>query len=249
MGNALNKIISLLIYLIPASILYAGAPFITNDPVPATFRGTDIYLFSNLNKTNIVIEEPYLNLAAVEADWGFLPDFQVSIVIPYAWANTSIHASHGWGDIQLGITYRFVEETPQLPHIALAPQMTLPTGDVDDNLGNGQISFQLPIWFQKSWGPWTSYGGGGWAFNAAPGQRNYPFAGWLLQKDLSKALTFGLEIFSEGAVSDTGRASTAINAGGNYNVTEQFSLLFSAGHSIIGQQRVLGYIGILWSIS
>ena len=39
----------------------------------------------------------------------------------------------------------------------------------------------LPLWLQKSWGPWTTYGGGGFGFNTARGGRNWAFLGWQAQ--------------------------------------------------------------------
>jgi len=62
------------------------------------------------------------------------------------------------------------------------------------------------MWLQKSWGPWTTYGGGGYVINPAPGQRNYCFGGWLLQRDFSERLTLGGEFFAQGKSSDVGES-------------------------------------------
>lgn len=226
----------------------AGPPFITNDPVPATFKSAEIYLFSNLDDTNITIEEPYLNMAAIELDWGVSNNLEINMVAPYTAANTQSDSARGIGDIQLGFTYRFIEETETRPQVSFAPEMSVPTGNADRNLGNGRVAVQIPLWFQKSWGPWTSYGGAGWTFNSAPGMRNYPIAGWLVQKDLNDAWTLGIELYTQGAVSDEGSASTALNVGGNYNINQQFSVLFSAGHSILGQEHTLAYLGLTWTL-
>lgn len=229
------------------SAVNAGPPFITNDPVPASFRSAELYLFSNLDYTDIVIEEPYLNMAAIEIDWGVSTNLELSLVAPYASANTRADSPRGMGDIQLGLTYRFIEETDARPQVSFVPQMSVPTGNADRNLGNGRVAVQLPLWFQKSWGSWTSYGGAGWTFNSAPGMRNYPIAGWLVQKDLNEAWTLGVELYTQGAVSDEGSASTALNLGGNYNINPAFSVLFSAGHSILGQEHTLAYLGLTWT--
>lgn len=226
----------------------AGPPFITNDPVPETFKSVALYLFSNLDYTNIIVEEPYLNMAAVELDWGASDNLELSIVAPYTAANTNPDSARGMGDIQLGLTYRFIQETELSPQLSFVPQLSIPTGNADRNLGNGRVAVQLPVWLQKSWGSWTSYGGAGWTFNSAPGMRNYPIAGWLVQKDLNEKWTLGAELYTQGAVSNEGSASTALNLGGNYNFNQQFSLLFSAGHSIFGQEHTLAYLGLTWSL-
>jgi hypothetical protein len=57
------------------------------------------------------------------------------------------------------------------------------------------------LWLQKSFGPWTTYGGGA-ALNSAPGQRDYPFGGWLVQRDFGKHLTLGREFFAQGRDTD-----------------------------------------------
>ncbi len=57
----------------------------------------------------------------------------------------------------------------------------------------------MPIWVQKSFGPWTTYGGvGETIFNRVPGYRNFPYAGWLVQRDIGKKWTLGAETFYHG---------------------------------------------------
>jgi hypothetical protein len=147
----------------------------------------------------------------------------------------------------LGIKYRFLHETNGWPQLGIFPMAELPTGDAGRGLGNGRTWFRLPLWAQKSWGPWTTYGGGGAALNSAPGQRDYPFAGWLVQRDLGKRLTLGGEIFTQGKDMDTDHGFTALNFGGQFNFNEHFSLLFSGGHSVAGDDHNLWYVGLYWT--
>jgi len=127
-----------------------------------------------------------INGPAVEINYGPLPDTQLSVTIPMTSVGGNAPSASGLGDIQLGLKYRFVQETNGWPQMAFYPAITLPTGDASRALGNGRAWFQLPLWLQKSWGPWTTYAGGGPAFNSVPGQRNFPFGGWLLQRNLGK---------------------------------------------------------------
>jgi hypothetical protein len=110
-------------------------------------------------------------------------------------------------------------------------------------LGNGRAWFRLPLWLQKSFGPWTTYGGGGAVLNPAPGQRDYPFGGWLLQRDFGPHLTLGGEVFAQGRDTDDDHGFAALNFGGSYNINEHFSLLFSAGHSVADDRHMLWYFG------
>lgn len=231
--------------IIPA---YAGAPFITDDPETISLYDAEVTVFSNLNKSNIVDDQPYWNLLAAELDVSLFPNFQVSVMVPYSWADTSIHSAKGLGDIELGFTYRFINEAEYFIDVGISPMMSVPTGDANDELGNGRIATAIPIWFQKSWGAWTSYWGGGWVFNTEPGDLNYPFAGWLVERDLNETVTLGMEIYTQGAGTEAGSAWTALNLGGNYNFSKQFSLMFSAGHSILGQSVLLGYLGFEWML-
>ena len=77
--------------------------------------------------------------------------------------------------------------------------------------------------------------------------RNYPYAGWLFQKNINDNFTLGAEIFTQGATSINTRPFTVINAGGQYNVTKHFSLLFTAGHSIVGETHKVAYFGFYFT--
>ena len=71
-------------------------------------------------------------------------------------------AAHGLGDIELGVKYRFLSETARRPQIGIFPMLEVPSGDPRRGLGNGQVWARLPLWLQKSSGPWTTYGGAGY---------------------------------------------------------------------------------------
>jgi hypothetical protein len=151
------------------------------------------------------------------------------------------------GDVQLGVKYRFLHETNGWPQIAFYPAVTLPTGNAARGLGSGRAWFQLPLWVQKSWGPWTTYGGGGAALNSAADRRDYGFAGWLLQRDFGEHLTLGGELFAQGRDEDNDQGFIALNFGGSYKLTEHFSLLASAGHSVAGENHMLWYFALGWT--
>lgn len=147
----------------------------------------------------------------------------------------------------MGVKYRFVTETATRPQIGIFPMAELATGDPSKGLGNGQTWYKLPLWIQKSWGPWTTYGGGGAVLNHAPEMGNYGFAGWLLQRDFGDHLTLGAELFTEGPQSVGARGSTIFNAGGYVLPTKRFNVLFSLGHSIRGESQTVAYFGLYWT--
>jgi hypothetical protein len=227
----------------------AGPPFLTDDPEPVEHEHWEFYTFSTLDKAEkaVAVQAP-----AFEVNYGFAPDFQAHVVVPFQASIPSGGATaYGAGDSELGIKYRFLQETDSLPMAGIFPMLEVPTGQADRGLGNGKAWAKFPLWLQKSWGEegrkWTTYGGGGYALNTASGQRSFPYTGWLLQKQLSEKLTLGGEIFAQGRTEDGGQATVIGNFGGHYDFTKNFSLLFSAGHSIAGDRHLLGYLGAYWT--
>jgi hypothetical protein len=111
------------------------------------------------------------------------------------------------------------------------PLVELPTGNQDRGLGAGHVRVFLPLWVQKSFGEWTTYGGGGYWINQDEhlGDKNYWFFGWLLQRKITEHLTLGGEIFHQTADTIDGVDSTGFNFGGIYDFDEHNHLLFSAG--------------------
>lgn len=236
-----------LISLVVSIPCFADAPFITTDPETTEYGHLQVYVFSILNKSNVANEEPFLFAPAFEADIGALPNFQLHLLVPHAWALPipGVRAANGAGDVETGFKYRFIEEKDDLPQISITPLFELPTGDPNRYLGNGKMWMQLPIWLEKSWGDWKSYGGGGYVINPDRELNNYPFAGWEIERKFDK-LTLGIEAFTQGAVAIQSRPYTLINAGGFYDITKKFSVLFSSGHSVLGEDHFLMYFGLYW---
>ena len=241
------KIIALAVCLnlILSVRLFAGPPFLTDDPEPVDYHNWEAYVFGNGDHTSGGYT---INGPAVEMNYGVLPDTQLHLIVPMTTVvGGGSPAVSGLGDTEFGIKYRFLHETNWWPQIGIFPMAELPTGDANRGLGNGRTWFRLPLWMQKSFGPWTTYGGAGAALNSAPGQHNYPFGGWLVQRDLGPHLTLGGELFAQGRDTDTDKGYAALNFGGQYNVSDHFSLLFSAGHSVAGDDHTLWYVGLYWT--
>ena len=232
------------LYLILATRTFAGPPFLTDDPEPVDYQHWENYLFATGDHEGGGYT---INGPAVELNYGPLPDTQLSLTVPMASVGGNTPDASGLGDVQLGVKYRFLHETNGWPQIAFYPAVTLPTGNAARGLGNGRAWFQLPLWLQKSWGPWTTYGGGGAALNSAPDRRDYGFAGWLLQRDFGEQLTLGGELFAQGRDEDDDQGFIALNFGGSYKLTEHFSLLASAGHSVAGEKHTLWYFALGWT--
>ena len=233
---------------------FAGPPFLTDDPEPVDFKHWEVYLFGTVDSTvknGISGTGP-----ALEVNVGALPNLQLHMVLPLAFSiPQSGRSIYGLGDLELGFKYRFIKEKEAgfRPMVAIFPMLEIPTsvdfhtGSATKGFGNGQVWYKLPIWLQKSFGHWTTYGGFGYGFNPAPGQRNFPYGGWLLQRELGKRLILGGEIFAQGQSSNDTRSFAVFNLGGFFKITENFQLLFSGGHTLAGANHTIGYLGLYWT--
>jgi hypothetical protein len=99
----------------------------------------------------------------------------------------------------------------------------------------------VPIWLQKSFDKWTTYGGGGYWVNPGIGNKNYWFAGWLLQRQLTDNLAFDGEIFHQTADVIGGKDQTGFDLGGVYDFTENHHILFSAGRGMQNAPTTNGF--------
>ena len=223
----------------------AGPPFLTDDPVPVDYGHSEFYVFSTYDKTP---EGKDITLPAFEYNYGVLPETQLHVMVPFVKSAPSDASSEfGLGDVEVGVKYRFVQESSYMPQIGVFPMVELATGNADRGLGNGKPWWRLPVWLQKSWGEWTSYGGGGYVINHEPGTASYSFGGLLLQRDIGDKWTLGGELFARSKDADDGERTTLANVGGYYKFTADFNLLFTVGHSVSGEKHTLGYVGLWWA--
>jgi hypothetical protein len=228
---------------------FAGPPFQTDDPDPVPYKHFETYAFELSDGTRA--GGTVLELPAWEMNWGAAPNLQLHIVVPLAssFPPDGGPVNFGIADTELGTKYRFIKETKYRPEIGTFPFVELPTGSPSRGLGVGSIWYRLPVWAQKSWGPWTTYGGAGEVLANAPGFSNYSFGGWLLQRKVRKKLILGGELFSHGAegTATNIRSSAMADFGGYYTIHEGYQLLFASGHSFAGQGETYTYLALYWT--
>lgn len=222
-------------------LLQAGPPFRTDDPEPVPLGHLELYLFSAIQR----VPEDVSGIGpAVEFNYGILPDTQFHAIVAYDQDRPrSAPSRGGLGDTEVGIKFRFLHETEALPQIGIFPLVEIPTGDSGKGLGSGHTQIYLPVWAQKSWGPWTTYGGYGRWRNPGEGNRDWTYAGWLIQRNLGEALTLGVEGIHHSAMTRAGLPSSGFNVGGQVNVSEKHHFLFSAGRNFTGEAQSFFYVG------
>lgn len=216
-------------FIFAANPAWCGPPFVTDDPEPVEYRHHEMYLASE----QTITQSGKVVTPLLEYNYGALPDLQLSITLPYVFNSpTGQMKQQGMGDVVLGAKYRFAQETDTQPMMAIYPVVVTPNGDANKGLGNGGTQIFLPLWIQKKWGDWQSYGGGGYWINRGQGAGNHWYFGWALQKNISEHLTLGGEIFRQTDQLPVDNSVTGFNLGGTYNLDTHNRLLLSVGRGL-----------------
>ncbi len=253
--HSCRKLMLLLLFTLASAKLWAGPPFQTDDPEPVDFRHYEFYTFGTVSSTPVETDP---NGPACEFNWGAVPNVQIHVVVPFGAirpSNNPIYfpggvgpSAYGITDTELGLKYRFVKQTKLRPEFGSFTMLELPTGSYSKGLSVGRVWYKLPIWVQKDWGPWTSYGGGGYTIIHQTQYRSYPYGGWLIQRDIGNRLQLAAELFShahEGFATPQTQAAALIDIGGYYHFRQPgLQLLFAYGHSVAGQTENYAYLGL-----
>lgn len=238
-------VVGVLLFMCP---LWAGPPFFTDDPEPVEYLHWEVYLASQWAHDKEAVTSG--TLPHLEVNYGSARDLQLHVIIPAAYSTSSEGSTqYGLGDMELGIKYRFIHEDEQgcRPQVGIFPLLEVPAGSSSRGLGSGYLAAFFPVWVQKSWGPWTTYGGGGYWYHPGEDNKNYWFTGWLLQRDFSKMLTLGVEVFNTSPKAKGERDETGFNVGGYVNLTEEHHILFSVGRDMKGQNTLFAYLAFQWT--
>lgn len=219
----------------------AGPPYDTDDPETVEFQHWEFYLSSRPVHDN----EGWNGTAPqAEVNYGVINNLQLHIILPVAFNSPNGSKSNfGIGDIEVGMKYRFVKETSSTPQIGIFPMVDIPSGSQSKELGNGGVQVFLPLWIQKSFGNWTTYGGAGYRINNTEGNKNSVYVGWLLQNHIKENLSIGVELYHITSETVYGEAENRFNIGMVYDISDNHHILFSAGRSLQGSTLFQGYVG------
>jgi hypothetical protein len=214
----------------------AGPPFVTDDPEPVEPGHFEI---------NTALQGTYTRdgragaWPTIDSNYGAAEGVQLHLGLYASFAGGGGETEalrYGYGDTEIGVKLRFIDEDDDgwRPQVAVYPITQFPTGDAGRGLGAGHQRTILPVWAQKSWGDWTSYGGAGYWLNRGGGtdDRDFWFFGWVLQRKISEDWTLGGELFRQTAQTVGGKASSGFNLGGYYNFDETDHLIFTVGRGV-----------------
>lgn len=221
---------------------WAGPPFLTDDPEPVELGHWEVY---GASQWSFARGDASGTSPHVEVNYGAVPELQLHAIVPAVLALASgSPAEYGIGDVELGAKYRFVDEGEWRPQVGTFPLLLLPTGSAARGLGTGKLRAFLPVWAQKSFGPWTTYGGAGVAL--ASGERDI-VGGWLVQRALGSAFVLGGEAFLDVPVT-AGANVLRFNIGIVANFSAAHHLLLSAGPAFGGGAVAQSYAAYLLTI-
>jgi hypothetical protein len=227
--------------------VYAGPPFITDDPEPPEYGKWEI----NSAFTGTLVHDGGADAAlpVIDANYGALPDLQLHIQPQMTYVRTPEATHFGFGDLEIGAKYRFIEEDENgwVPAIAFYPLFEIPTGDKRRELGAGVGRTFLPIWAQKTIGKWTVYGGGGYGINPGMDGKNAWLVGTVALYQFTEKFQFGGEVYLQTAETPGDKDAPGFNLGGSYALAKDLNLLFSAGCGLANaseNNRFSGYLGL-----
>lgn len=206
------------------SATWAGPPFLTDDPAPTDFQHWEIYA-PMLEITGKGQE--YEGALGAELNYGAVPEVQVTIGLPLAFAHDGAGMTSGRGDLEVSLKYRFFHDDAAGISFAAFPGVTLPTAA--HGLGSDHVTALLPVWAQKDFDRWSIFGGGGFVINPGRGNRDYWTGGIAVTRQLSDNLLVGIEADRDGSDTVSGHASTSLGIGLIVQLPKPFRLLASGG--------------------
>lgn len=209
---------------------HAGAPFVTDDP--GTAEHFEITLAVQYTR---IARESMGEAPSLEVNYAARENVELHALFRLAFDHVSGERTQwGYGDTELGIKYRFLDQDNEgwLPAAAFFPLVLLPTGDEDRGLGTGHTRGFIPLWLGRDFGKWSTFGGGGYWINPGDGNRNYWFAGLGITRQVTDDLKLGGEVFYITRTETDGKDAPGFNLGAVYDISDQHHILFSAGRGL-----------------
>ena len=242
----MKKLTLIASFLFISVILLAGPPYDTDDPEPVSFRSWEFYLSSHSNYLRNFSQG---TLPHFEVNYGVIKNVQLHLIVPLAFYDEyGGKMNYGIGDIEVGVKFRFIQETKYIPQVGIFPLCEIPAGSPDKELGNGTMQYFLPLWIQKSFGDkWLTYGGYGYWINPGKSDQNRSYVGWQAQYQLTEKVSIGAELYD--IIPDNGGNDARFNIGCVVDLNDQNHLLFSAGRSFNNDTSFQCYVGYLFTIS
>jgi hypothetical protein len=115
------------------------------------------------------------------------------------------------------------------------PRVFLPSGT--PYAGTRHASLFLPLWIERDWGKWSTFGGGGCELNRNGDSRDFCQIGWVLARQVTPDLQLGTEIVHQTADTKRGTPTTGMVAGVIYDLSKSYHLMGYVGPGIQNAQN------------
>jgi hypothetical protein len=219
-----------------AGPVWGGPPYASDDPEPTDLHHFEIYHFASGTEARDGSSEAF----GIDFNYGAAPDLQLTAVLPYAFSHPSGEpTAAGLGNLQLGVKYRFLHQDQIGWDVAFFPHYYL--SSFTPEAAQPYASYLLPIWMEKDWGPWSTFGGGGCVIQQGATHKNFCFGSWALTRALSPQLRLGAELVHQAGDAWGTPSSTGIGAGMQYDFSACHHLLAYIGPTLQNAEQTTRY--------
>ena len=207
---------------------FAGPPYVTDDPQPTDEGHYEIYAFGSGTAT----VDGAGGQTGIDFNYGGARNLQLTMVLPisYDWPDHG-QGTVGFGDLELGAKYEFLDQDTFGIDVAVFPRVILPTNS-NRVLGSAHPSYFLPLFVEKDWGKWGAFGGGGCTINRGGNAQDFCQVGLVLTRRVTPELQLGFEVYRQTPDQKGVRQSTGVGLGAIYDISEHYHLMASAGPGI-----------------
>jgi|SRR5579875_948472 len=206
---------------------FAGPPYVSDDPEPTDYQHYEIYFFADGSGGH----GGESGETGVDFNYGALPDLQLTAVAPLAYSLPSNASNEiGFGNVELAAKYRFLHQATIGWDVAFFPRVFLPS--VSSRVGEDHPALLLPLWLEKDWDKWSTFGGGGCQLDRGGASRDFCMAGWALTRQVLPDLQLGAELVHQTPDTKGGRATTGVGAGLRYDLSDNYHLLAYVGPNL-----------------
>lgn len=199
---------------------FAGPPYLSDDPEPTDYKHFEIYTFSN----GTVTQSGTTGEAGIDFNYGAAPNLQLTAVLPAAYdfggAGPDVG---GLGNVELAAKYRFLTQDAAGIDAAFFPRVFLPSGS--SVVGTPHTSLFLPLWLEKDWDKWSTFGGGGCELNRGGNSQDFCEMGLVVTRQVTPKLQIGMEIFHQTPDTIGNSALTSLGMGVRYDLNDNIHLL------------------------
>jgi hypothetical protein len=224
MNRAVQSVAAIVLF---ASPVLAGPPYVTDDPEPTDEGHYEIYLFAG----GTAARDGSGGEGGIDFNYGAAANLQLTAVLPLGWDSPKPGPSRvDLGNVELAAKYKFLHQDDVGVDVAFFPRVFLPAGSAA--VGERHVSLLLLIWIGRSWGTWSTFGGGGCVLDRGGDSQNFCQLGWALTKQVAPTLQIGAEVYHQTANAIGGRASTGLGLGATYDLNDNIHLMASAGPGI-----------------